>query len=297
MTKVIGIDCGYSSSIVEIPYYENCGVKVGEEVIFKDAEDKEEYGLIKYLERESTQKDKIVFGSKILRRATANDVQKVESHIDLASAALKKCVDLVEAFNLNMSVFRVGYSFDGNRVHFMFTSEDRVDFRELVKELAKVLQKQINLRQIGPRDKAKFISGYGKCGRPLCCSTWLGKMESIGMEMVRIQALEGKGSSKLSGACGKLLCCLKYEIEAYRELRGKLPNLGSSIMLNNKEVGTVVALDILNQKLKVVLESGEVSVFEAKDVDKILKDRGGRRSQDSQAQEKISEDELADPVS
>lgn len=289
MTKVIGIECGYSSSVVEIPYNDNCGVNIGDEVIFKDAEEKEEYGVIKYLDRESAQSDKIIFGSKILRRATPHDIQKVDSHIDLAKAALKKCADLVASFGLNMSVFRVGFSFDGNRVHFMFTADDRVDFRDLVKELAKILQKQIHLRQIGPRDKAKYISGYGKCGRPLCCSTWLGKMESIGMEMVRMQALESKGSAKLSGACGKLLCCLKYEIEAYRDLRKKMPNLGAIVKLKNKQDGTVIALDVLNQKLKVVLEGGEVGIFEITEIDKILKDRGGKTS--------IPDEQLAESIS
>ncbi len=292
MTKVIGIECGYSSSVVEIPYVETPGVSVvGEEVIFKDAEEKEEYGVIKYVDKDASAKDKILFTSKILRKATPHDIQKVDAHIDLAKSALRKCVDLVSSMGLQMSVFRVGYSFDGNRVHFMFTADDRIDFRDLVKELARILQKQIHLRQIGPRDKAKMIGGYGKCGRPLCCSTWLGKLESIGMEMVRIQGLESKGSSKLSGACGKLLCCLKYEIEAYRELRKKLPNLGSTVRMKGKEVGTVIALDILNQKLKMVSEEGEYGVFEAKDVEKILKDKGGYRGggrQNEPAEEEAS---------
>ena len=226
VTKVIGIECAYSSSTVEIPFSEKDAVNVGDEVIFKDAEEKEEYGIIKYVDKPASEADKVVFTSKILRRATPNDIQKVDSHTELCKASIKTCNGLIEKLGLDMSVFRAGYSFDGNRIHFMFTSEDRVDFRDLVKELARVLQKQIHLRQIGPRDKAKLIGGYGKCGRPLCCSTWLGKLESINMEMVRIQALESKGSSKLSGACGKLLCCLKYEVEAYRDLRKNIPQMG-----------------------------------------------------------------------
>lgn len=276
--KVVGIDCGYNSSVVEIPYNDSFAFKEGEEVIFKDSEEREEYGVIKYLNRESQDPDTILMTSKILRKATPHDIQKVESHIDSSKAAIKKCAEIVKITGLEMHVFRAGYSFDGNKIHFMFTADDRVDFRDLVKELAKTFQKQIHLRQIGPRDKAKLIGGYGKCGRPLCCSTWLGKLESIGMEMVRMQALESKGSSKLSGACGKLLCCLKYEVESYRDLRKKMPNFGALVRLKSKQDATVIALDILNQKLKVVLEGGEAITVEVQDVEKVLRDKSPQRA-------------------
>lgn len=273
-TKVIGIESGYSASVAEIPFNEGSIFVVGDEVIFKDAEDKEEYGVVKYSNRDAIEEDKILFTSKILRKATANDIQKVDSHIELSRAAIKKCKEVVEKLGLMMNVFRAGYSFDGNRLQFMFTSDDRVDFRDLVKELAKTLQKQINLRQIGPRDRAKMIGGYGKCGRPLCCSTWLGKLESINMEMVRMQALESKGSSKLSGACGKLLCCLKYEVEAYRDLRKTVPRIGSLVKLKKPAVeGTIIAVDILNQKVKVLIVGSEPQVVSVADIEKVLKEK------------------------
>lgn len=272
-TKVIGIESAYSSTVMEIPHNDKFGVTEGDEVIFKDSEDKEEYGIVRYVNRDPAEEDKILFTSKILRKATANDVQKVDSHIDLSRNAINKCKDLIEELELQMNVFRAGYSFDGNRVQFMFTSDDRVDFRDLVKDLAKALQKQIHLRQIGPRDKAKYIGGFGKCGRPLCCSTWLGKLESINMEMVRMQALESKGSSKLSGACGKLLCCLKYEVEAYRDLRKGMPKIGSVLRVKNQSGNaTVVAVDILNQKIKVVLENGDYITVKVAEIDKVVKE-------------------------
>ncbi len=272
-TKVTGIESAYSATIVEIPFSEKNVVVVGEEVIFKDAEDKEEYGIIRYVGRDSIDDDKILFTSKILRKATPHDIQKIDSHVETCAHAVKKCVEIIEKFGLDMHVFKAGYSFDGNKVQFMFTSDDRVDFRDLVKDLAKVLQKQIHLRQIGPRDKAKFIGGYGKCGRPLCCSTWLGKLESINMEMVRVQGLESKGSSKLSGSCGKLLCCLKYEMEAYKDLRKGVPKIGSVVRLKKPpQEGTVIALDILNQKIKIVSQGGEYLTAGIKDIDKILKE-------------------------
>lgn len=266
-TKVFTIECGYSSSILELPYSEKADVNAGDEIIFKDAEGKEEYGIVKMVNVDTSSPDQILFTSKILRRATANDIQKVESHIDLAKNAIKECAEVVMKLGLDMHVFRAGYSFDGSKVHFLFTSEDRVDFRDLVKELAQILQKQIHLRQIGPRDKAKLIGGFGKCGRPLCCSTWLGKLESISMEMVRAQALESKGSAKLSGACGKLLCCLKYEVDAYKDLRKNLPSIGSIVKLKKpKEDVRIIALDILNQKVKVVLNNGESLVVDVAEI-------------------------------
>ncbi len=273
-TKVIGIESGYSGGVLEIPYNEGGAndMAAGSEVIFKDAEDKEEYGVIKYLNRDAMEEDKVLFTSKILRKANSNDIQKVDSHIELSRAAMKKCKALVEKMGLYMNVFRAGHSFDGNRLQFMFTSEDRVDFRDLVKELAKTLQKQIQLRQIGPRDRAKMIGGFGKCGRPLCCSTWLGKLESINMEMVRMQALESKGSSKLSGACGKLLCCLKYEVEAYRDLRKTVPKIGSVVKIKKPAVeGTVIAVDILNQKIKLFIVGSEPLNVSVTEIDRVIK--------------------------
>lgn len=273
-TKVIGIESGFTSSIVEIPYLEKYNVEAGNEVVFKDNEEKEEYGLVKYINRDSTNEDKILFTSKILRKATPNDIQKVDSHVELGKIAINKCKELIAKLGLQMNVFKVGYSLDGARVFFIFTAEDRVDFRDLVKQLAKILQKQIHLRQIGPRDKAKMVGGYGKCGRPLCCSTWLGKMESINMEMVRVQALESKGSSKLSGSCGKLLCCLKYEVEAYRDLRKNVPRIGTVVKVKKQENdGTVIAIDILNQKVKVLFEGGEAVSVQVGDIEKVLREK------------------------
>ncbi len=269
--KVIGIECGYSSMVVEIPMDDNAGVVAGDEVIFKDDEGNEEYGIIKYVGREH--QEEVMKGAHVLRKATANDIQKVDSQIDMSKAALAKCQEVAATHKLNMQIFRAGFSFDGLRAYFMFTSEDRVDFRDLVKDLAKVLQKQINLRQIGPRDKAKIVGGYGKCGRELCCTTWLGKIESINMEMVRMQALESKGSSNLSGSCGKLLCCLKYEVEAYRDLRKNLPRIGSVVKANKAEgfpggEGTVIGLDILNQKFKMVTSQREYFTVPVGAIDK-----------------------------
>lgn len=264
ITNVTGIDCKYSSSIVEVPFDEKSGVSVSDSIIFKDEEGHEEFGKVLYIDRSSNDEKQIRFDSKILRKATANDFQKVESGVERAERALTECKSIIKKLNLEMYAFDARYSFDGSKVNFLFTADERVDFRDLVKELARILKKQIHLRQIGPRDKAKLIGGRGRCGRQLCCNTFLRKMESIGMEMVREQGLESKGSSKLSGACGKLLCCLKYEVEAYRDLKDSLPQIGSFVKLKKSAVpelkareGQVMALDVLNQKVRVQLSDGE----------------------------------------
>jgi len=269
MTKIIAIQSGYSLGRIEIPFNDNKNLNIGDEVIFQNEDKAEEYGVIKQINIDSDDKNKILFSSKILRQATPNDIQTINKLIKKGQESLNTCRQFVEQTHVNMNVFRCGYSFDEAKVHFTFTSEDRVDFRDLVKLLAKSLKKQIHLRQIGPRDKAKLVGGYGKCGRKLCCNTWLGKLESINMEMVRVQSLENKGSSKLSGSCGKLLCCLKYEIETYKELKKGMPRIGT-IVSTGKNKGKVIALDILNNKIKLFLESKEV-IFVAKEEIKILR--------------------------
>ncbi|MFH1284791.1 MAG: regulatory iron-sulfur-containing complex subunit RicT [Candidatus Peregrinibacteria bacterium] len=271
-TNVTGIDCSYSSSIVEIPFSEKAGVKEGNAVIFKDAEGKEEYGVVRYVKKETADLDNVLFDSRVLRIATPNDVQRLESHVEQAEDVLATCKKIVKKLDITMYVFKAAYSFDGTKIYFMFTADERVDFRDLVKELAAKLKKQIHLRQIGPRDKAKLVGGYGRCGRRLCCNTFLSKLESINMEMVRDQGLESKGSSKLSGACGKLLCCLKYEVESYRELKEPLPAIGKIVRLKKKvsapdKEGRVIAVDILNQKLRILFKGDEIAVFSLSDLD------------------------------
>ncbi|MBT4917537.1 hypothetical protein HN709_02660 [Candidatus Peregrinibacteria bacterium] len=276
-TKVTGIDCAFCSRVYEIPFSEKAAVSPGDSVIFRDDEGREEFGRVKYVNKDAAEEESVITSSKVLRKATANDLQKIESHKSLEDRALATCAKLIEKHELDMNVFKSTFSFDGNKVHFTFTADERVDFRELVKDLAKSVKKQIHLRQIGPRDKARLIGGYGKCGRQLCCEGFLDKLESINMEMVRAQGLESKGSSKLSGACGKLLCCLKYEVEAYKALRKNLPNIGNVVKVakacpvaSGKEVN-VVGLDVLNQKVKAYAGPDDFVVFDVKHVEKLVK--------------------------
>lgn len=276
-TKVTGIECLYSLVPFEILYDEKAEVSAGDKVIFKNSDGEEEYAIIKYVNADAPSVDKTLVTSKILRRATAHDLQKVENNVERTEGALNTCRDLVNELRLDMAVFKAAYSFDSTKIYFIFTAEERVDFRELVKLLAQKLKKQIHLRQIGPRDKARFIGGHGRCGRELCCHSFLNKIESVNMEMVRDQGLEGKGSSKLSGVCGKLLCCLKYEVEAYHDLRKSLPDIGSSVSFKKTaqvpgKEGRVVAVDILNQKVRVYFpEVNESIIVKADEIEKVAK--------------------------
>ncbi|MBD3330593.1 hypothetical protein GF354_03630 [Candidatus Peregrinibacteria bacterium] len=277
----------YSFKPVEIPYNEKTSYAEGDEVIFKDEDGKEEFGVIQLNKIPSKAPENIVRDSKILRLATANDSQRLISYKEQSEHALSVCKKLIKTHKLDMQVFVASYSFDGSRVLFMFTADERVDFRDLVKDLAKNLQKQIYLRQIGPRDKAKIVGGYGKCGRSLCCSTFLDKLESISMDMVRVQSLESKGSSKLSGTCGKLLCCLKYEVDAYKELKKNIPDIGSKVKLKRgaptpSKSGEIIALDILNQKVKLFFEDIEdYAVVDSDQIDKVLKSPYKSKKKDS----------------
>jgi len=295
--KVIGIDCMFSGSIVEIPQNEGDGFTPGDSVVYKDEDGKEEFGKVKYIDAQPFDLEKVLITSKILRPATPNDMQKMESHVDQSGQSLEKCQELVAQHALDMQVFRAGISFDGTKVHFMFTADERVDFREMVKDLAKAVKKQIYLRQVGPRDKAKIIGGFGKCGRTLCCSSFLNRLESISMDMVRDQGLESKGSSKLSGSCGKLLCCLKYEVNTYRKLKKSIPDIGSIVKLKKSVVSVskqaqVVGFDILNQKVKVLTEEREFLIISVEEIEKVVKtpeSRGGSRTTEA-PEEPMSEE-------
>ncbi|MFA6992803.1 MAG: regulatory iron-sulfur-containing complex subunit RicT [Candidatus Gracilibacteria bacterium] len=305
--NVTGINCSFTGSVVEIPYHENDSFKSGDSVIFRDEDGKEEFGTVKFVNVESFSPEKVLEDSKILRPATPHDFQKMESHEEQSRTALDACRDLVLKHSLDMQIFNSGISFDGTKIHFMFTAEERVDFREMVKDLAKIVKKQIYLKQVGARDKAKHVGGFGKCGRTLCCSTFLGRLESVSMDMVRDQGLESKGSSKLSGSCGKLLCCLRYEIDTYRQLREGIPDVGSIVKFKKSVVsvgreGQVSAIDVLNQKLRVFSSEKELLVINVSDVEKVLKSpdlrpgRAGRRQDAALAPEPTNEEENIEVV-
>lgn len=248
----------------------------GDYIVFKNTEGLEEIGQIIYTSPDGAPSKKDTFAkNKFIRKATPHDIQKFESNKERGEEARNVCESLAKKYNLTMAPFYGIYSLDGTKANIVFTADDRVDFRELVKDLAKQLQKQIHLKQIGPRDKAKIVGGFGRCGRVLCCKGFLPGLESVTMEMARVQGLEGKGSSKLSGACGKLLCCLKYEADAYKKLRDSLPSIGTKVKLKkpvfgSHDDGIVVGVDVLNQKIRIDIGTRDLFMVGLDDVAKVV---------------------------
>jgi len=274
--KVISLYDQFTRKEILIPGGDKADLGANDFAVFHDDENRENIGKVHFANREvDDNNERILKSYSFLRKATPNDVQKMEMLGEKAQEALKKCEEKIAEHKLEMQLEFVEYSLDGNRINFIFTADDRVDFRELVKDLAKTFQKQIHLQQIGPRDKARIVTGRGKCGKGLCCANWLKDLESITMDMVRSQSLESKGSSKLSGCCGKLMCCLRYEVEEYKKLKKNLPKHGS-IVKTKKGEGKIIGLDILNQQVKILYPDQSFEVTKAEDIKKVITEGRGR---------------------
>ena len=197
--------------------------------------------------------------SEVVRISTKKDYNQHLKNIEDSKKALKKCKDLVKEYKLNMMILDANYTFDRSQLLFTFLSDVRVDFRKLAKELATIYKTRIELRQIGVRDKAKEIGGYGCCGRPLCCSKFLCDFDSVSINMAKNQNI-ALNPTKINGVCGRLLCCLKYEDECYKEYSKKLPKVGKKVDTEFGE-GKVISVDILKQKYRVdVKDYGIVEV-------------------------------------
>ena len=190
-----------------------------------------------------------------LENATEDDDLKNKENIFKQIEAKTICNEKIIKHQLNMKLINVEYTFDNNKVIFYFTSDGRVDFRELVKDLAAVFRTRIELRQIGVRDEAKFVSGIGQCGLPLCCSTWLGDFQPVSIKMAKDQNLS-LSPAKISGICGRLMCCLKYEHETYISLKKELPTVGEFVR-TEKGNGKVIDIDVLKQKVRVFIKTKE----------------------------------------
>lgn len=195
---------------------------------------------------------------KIVRKATKKDIENYQKNVRDAKQALVTCKEIVSRYDVNMQLTNCEYTLDKAKVIFMYTSDDRVDFRELLKELAVVFKCRIELRQIGPRDKAKVIGGIGTCGLPLCCSTLLGEFNGVSINMAKNQML-AINIEKISGACGRLMCCLKYEDEIYSLEKERFPKIGSHVKYQYKDV-KVTGLNVINDLVKIETNNGIVFV-------------------------------------
>lgn len=196
----------------------------------------------------------------VLRIADTDDIKKHEENKAKEEEALEICTKKIAEHNLVMKLIDVEYTFDNNKVIFYFTADGRVDFRELVKDLATIFKTRIELRQIGVRDEAKMIGGLGPCGRPLCCSSFLGDFASVSIKMAKEQNLS-LNPTKISGICGRLMCCLNYEQSTYESIRKELPKVGS-IVKTSEGTGEVIQNNIVKESVKVKLKRKDEEILE-----------------------------------
>jgi cell fate regulator YaaT (PSP1 superfamily) len=210
-----------------------------------------EYGKVVIPAREVGENDVVLPLRKVVRPALEGDIEKVDENRQEAEKAFNTGVSKISEHNLEMKLVDVEYTFDRNKIVFYFTAEGRVDFRNLVKDLASIFRTRIELRQIGVRDEAKMLGGIGPCGRMLCCSTFLGDFEPVSIKMAKDQNLS-LNPSKISGLCGRLMCCLKYENDDYEEAKKLMPDIGARIE-TPEGPGRVVGLNLLERLLQVRL--------------------------------------------
>ena len=226
-------------------------VKVGDHVIVETARGVE-YGRV-VLEPRAVKEDEVVHPLKeVLRVATKEDEEHEAENRLKEKDAFKICKKKIREHGLEMKLIDAEYTFDNNKVLFYFTADGRIDFRQLVKDLASVFKTRIELRQIGVRDETKIVGGIGICGRPLCCASYLSEFIPVSIKMAKEQNLS-LNPTKISGVCGRLMCCLKYEEETYEELNGRLPNIGDYVTTDDGLKGEVHSVSILRQLVKVVV--------------------------------------------
>jgi cell fate regulator YaaT (PSP1 superfamily) len=215
---------------------------------------------------------------KVLRKATEADIKQVADNADKEKNAYRIAQEKILEHGLDMKLTDVEYAFDNSKIVFFFVAEQRVDFRDLVKDLAGIFRTRIELRQIGVRDEARSLGGFGSCGRPLCCSEFLSDFVPVSIKMAKEQNLS-LNPTKISGVCGRLMCCLKYEEEAYEELNSTMPALGDYVATNDGMRGEVSGINVLRQIAKVLVEVGddkELRDYPAGDITVLRRKKGKR---------------------
>ncbi len=225
---------------------------------------------------------------KVIRPATAEDAIQQEEDKKKEKEAFSICEEKILKHGLDMKLVDVEMTFDHNKLIFYFTSDGRVDFRDLVKELASIFRTRIELRQIGVRDEAKMLNGIGICGRPLCCATFLGDFHPVSIKMAKEQNLS-LNPTKISGICGRLMCCLKYEEEVYEELNKNLPDVGDMITTPDG-TGEILSVNVLMQNVKAAVKKSENDPptinFYAVDEIKVLKTKKNNKPKNTEGEKK-----------
>ena len=287
MTKVIGVRFRTAGKI----YFFAPGklnIQTGDKVIVETARGVE-FGTVVTGEKE-VEDDKIMQPLKpVIRIATAEDKKKDAKNRDKEKEAFGICLEKIRKHGLEMKLIDAEYTFDNNKVLFYFTADGRIDFRELVKDLASVFRTRIELRQIGVRDETKIRGGIGICGRPLCCHTYLSEFAPVSIKMAKEQNLS-LNPTKISGVCGRLMCCLTNEEETYEELNSHLPSNGDHVTTPEGLRGDVQSVNVLRQLVKVVvtLDNDEKEIREYKATELKFKPRRRKKEQ------KLSKEEMAE---
>ncbi len=251
MTKVVGVRFRNAGKVY---YFDPAKLKIeaGDHVIVETARGVE-MGTVILAPRE-VEDDKVVSPLKsVIRIATEADEKTVEKNREKEKEAFQICLEKIEKHGLEMKLVEAEYTFDNNKLLFYFTADGRIDFRELVKDLAAVFRTRIELRQIGVRDETKILGGVGICGRGLCCHTYLSEFAPVSIKMAKEQNLS-LNPTKISGVCGRLMCCLKNEQDTYEYLNSRLPNIGDHVTTPEGLKGVVQSVNVLRQLVKVVVE-------------------------------------------
>ena len=279
MVKIVGVRFRNAGKVY---YFDPKGykIKAGDHVIVETARGVE-YGTVIGGIREVTD-DRVVQPLKaVIRVATQEDDLRAEKSRAKEKDAMRICNEKIRKHKLDMKLIDAEYTFDNNKVLFYFTADGRIDLRELVKDLAAVFKMRIELRQIGVRDETKILGGIGICGRVLCCNSFLSEFAPVSIKMAKEQNLS-LNPTKISGVCGRLMCCLKNEEDTYEYLNSKLPNIGESVTTIDGVRGEVQSVNVLRQKVKVLIDAGdekelrEYDVRELKFKPKRRKEKGGK---------------------
>ena len=251
MTRVIGVRF---RNVGKIYYFspKNLEIHAGDHVIVETARGVE-YGNVVLPPRDVEDEKVIQPLKEDIRIANPQDDKKEEINRKKEKEAFQVCLKKIREHGLEMKLIDVEYTFDNNKILFYFTADGRIDFRELVKDLAAIFKTRIELRQIGVRDETKILGGIGICGRPLCCHTYLSEFVPVSIKMAKEQNLS-LNPTKISGVCGRLMCCLKNEEETYEELNRKLPNTGDRVTTPEGLKGEVQSVNVLRQLVKVIVD-------------------------------------------
>ena len=239
------------------------------------------------------EEEKIISPLKtVIRVATAEDEEVEKKNREKERDAFKICLEKIHKHELEMKLIDAEYTFDNNKLLFYFTADGRIDFRELVKDLASVFRTRIELRQIGVRDETKILGGYGICGRPLCCHTYLSDFSPVSIKMAKEQNLS-LNPTKISGVCGRLMCCLQNEEETYEDLNRRLPGIGDTVTDSEGIIGVVQSVNVLRQRVKVIVEQGDEKEIREYHVDEITFQKRKKGPKEKPLiEEEISEEEL-----